>query len=134
MVKRMENPDEKQKREARKLARIRHPHVEMGIPPPANGIEGGARAGSTFDPKMFKGNIQLHKHLNEVAVSMLTKHIETSKSYKKGKTYKRNRVIDEYGIKMPEKERERLQDADSDDAREEIGQELFDFAAVSKLN
>ena len=35
---------------------------------------------------------------------------------------------------MPEKERERLQDADSDDAREEIGQELFDFAAVSKLN
>jgi hypothetical protein len=46
---------------------------------------GIARAGGTFDPKLFKGNVMLFKHLNEVALSMLRTKIESSESVKKKK-------------------------------------------------
>ena len=57
----------------------------MGIPPPKPGQENQARAGGTFDPKLFKGNVMLFKHLNEVALSMLRTKIESSESVKKKK-------------------------------------------------
>ena len=50
---------------------VRHPKVDMGVPPPVKGAEASARAGAIFDPKLFKGNCMLFKHLNEVSHSML---------------------------------------------------------------
>ena len=44
----------------------RKPRVDMGIPPPKAGQEQSARAGSTFDPKQFKGNADLQKYINEI--------------------------------------------------------------------
>jgi hypothetical protein len=41
----------------------------MGLPPPKAGENMENRAGSTFDPKNFKGNIMLFKHLNEVSLA-----------------------------------------------------------------
>jgi len=55
---------------------VRHPRVDMGVPPPVKGAETSARAGAIFDPKLFKGNCMLFKHLNEVSHSMLRKPIQ----------------------------------------------------------
>ena len=41
-----------------------------------------AKAGGTFDPKMFKGNCMLFKHLNEASLSKVRKVPEMSGSYK----------------------------------------------------
>ena len=54
---------------------VRHPPVDMGVPPPVKGAETSARAGAIFDPKFFKGNRMLFQHLNEVSHSMLRKPI-----------------------------------------------------------
>lgn len=36
-----------------------------------DGEAGTARSGGTFDPRRFKGNIQLENHFNECALSMI---------------------------------------------------------------
>jgi hypothetical protein len=75
------------------------PRVDMGIPPPKPGEENLARAGTTFDPKQFKGNCQLFSHLNEVSISMLKNSVEASDSIKKRKKAK---VIygNDYGLTL----------------------------------
>ena len=69
-----EKPVDIQKKYSRK------PKVDMGIPKPQAGQENQARAGATFDPKLFKGNVMLFKHLNEVALSMMKTKVEASES------------------------------------------------------
>jgi len=50
----------------------------MGLPPPKAGEEKTARAGATFDPKNFKGNAMLFRHLNEVSLSKCRQKFEAS--------------------------------------------------------
>lgn len=51
--------------------------VDMCIPPPIKGRENdkGNRGSTTFDPKRYKGNIQLFNHLNEFSISLMKKNI-----------------------------------------------------------
>ena len=93
----------------------RNPIVDMGIPKPEEGAENQARAGATFDPKQFKGNVMLFKHLNEVALSMMKHPVEASDSIKKKKAA-HNGVTENFGVKLLKEDQahDRLQ-SDSDD-------------------
>lgn len=51
---------------------------------------------------------------------MLKKKLPMSNSIKVDKHMKNHSAVDDYGIKLPEQDRERLRDSDSDDAREEV--------------
>tara|TARA_B110000285_G_C14833483_1_gene471979 strand:+ start:177 stop:344 length:168 start_codon:yes stop_codon:yes gene_type:complete len=52
-----------------------------------------AKAGGTFDPRMFKGNCMLFGHLNEASLSKVRKVPEMSGSYKiKRGTANRDRI------------------------------------------
>lgn len=62
-------PKRKVKTEEEKI--LRKPRVSTGIQIEEEGVEKTAKAGGTFDPRMFKGNIQLEKHFNECALSMI---------------------------------------------------------------
>jgi hypothetical protein len=48
----------------------------MGLPPKKDGEGSDTRAGATFDPKNFKGNIMLFKHLNDVSLAKYDKKLE----------------------------------------------------------
>ena len=93
----------------------RNPTVDMGIPKPQEGQENQARAGATFDPKQFKGNVMLFKHLNEVALSMMKHQVEASESIKKKKAA-HNGVTENFGVKLLKEDQahDRLQ-SDSED-------------------
>jgi len=67
---------QKKDRERERFAR--KPRADMGLPPPKPGEEKSARAGATFDPKNFKGNAMLFRHLNEVALSKCRQRFEVS--------------------------------------------------------
>lgn len=54
----------------------------MGLPSQKEGEEKMAQAGATFDPKMFKGNCMLFRHLNEASLSKVRKLPDMSGSYK----------------------------------------------------
>jgi hypothetical protein len=56
--------------------------TDTGLPPQKEGEEQTARAGATFDPKMFKGNCMLFKHLNEASIAKMRKKPEISDAYK----------------------------------------------------
>lgn len=56
--------------------------TDSRLPPPKDGEEKMAKAGGTFDPKMFKGNCMLFRHLNEASLYKVRKKPEMSASYK----------------------------------------------------
>lgn len=56
--------------------------TDTGLPPQKEGEDKTARAGATFDPKMFKGNCMLFRHLNEASIAKCRKKIEISDAYK----------------------------------------------------
>lgn len=105
----------------------RHPKVDMGLPPEKEGQEKTAKAGSTFDPKLIKGNCMLFKHINEVTLSMLSKmlvDVGTSNSVNRQKI-KSKRVTENYGIPITEKKDKTEQKAEGseDELLEELNQE-----------
>lgn len=94
---------------------------DFGLPPQKEGEEKQAKAGTTFDPKNFKGNAQLFIHLNEVALSMLKVKYQASESIKKKK---KKKVIygDDYNTILPDDvlaERRNTYDDDSNNEEEE---------------
>ena len=56
--------------------------TDSRLPPAKDGQEAMAKAGGTFDPRMFKGNCMLFNHLNEASLSKTKKIPEMSGSYK----------------------------------------------------
>lgn len=94
------------------------PRVDMGIPPPKKGQENQARAGATFDPKQFKGNVMLFQHLNEVSISMLKHPVQSSESVNKRKDSKKT-FGDYYGIKLLEEDQEKTKIQDSSSSSDE---------------
>ena len=110
VVKPEEKPLDIQKKYSRK------PRVDMGIPKPQAGQENQARAGTTFDPKLFKGNVMLFKHLNEVSISMMKHKVEASDSIKKKKI---NNVTatENYGVQLLKEDQvhDRMQSDSEDD-------------------
>ena len=105
----------KEEKSPKKAKIVLNPRVDMGIPQQKPGQEHQARAGATFDPKQFKGNVMLFQHLNEVALSMLRKPVEPSASVKKKKHIKTS-FNDDYGLKLLEEDIKRnkvVQDSDS---------------------
>lgn len=88
-----------------------------------------------FEPRMFKGNAELNGYLNEMSIGMLKSVPNVSPSYRKNKNkINKNSVIDDYNIKMPEKEQEHLQNSDSDDAKHEIENDEYILNTLQKLN
>jgi hypothetical protein len=77
-------PKRREKSEQEKICR--KPRVLMGFSL-REGEDETAKAGGVFDPRMFKGNIQLEKHFNECALSMIPsrKIPPQSDSYKMNK-------------------------------------------------
>ena len=67
-----------QKKERNRFSR--KPRADMGLPPPQGGEEKSARAGATFDPKNFRGNAMLFRHLNEVALAKCRQKFEVSEA------------------------------------------------------
>ena len=61
-------PKRREKSELEKI--IRKPRVLMGFSL-REGEDETAKAGGIFDPKMFKGNIQLERFFNECALSKI---------------------------------------------------------------
>tara|TARA_B110000285_G_C15105168_1_gene607524 strand:- start:907 stop:1296 length:390 start_codon:yes stop_codon:yes gene_type:complete len=113
---------------------VRHPRVDMGVPPPVKGAETSARAGAIFDPKLFKGNCMLFKHLNEVSHSMLRAPIKNiSEATLVQKIKKRSSAIDDYGINLPDEDIKRV-GADSDEAEDEVTKEQERLDTIHKLN
>ena len=99
----------------------------MGLPPEKEGQEKTAKAGSTFDPKLIKGNCMLFKHINEVTLSMLSKmlvDVGTSNSVNRQKI-KTKRVTENYGIPITDKKAQTQQKVEDSEGEliEELEQE-----------
>jgi hypothetical protein len=54
----------------------------LGTKAPKQAGERQGKAGATFDPKNFKGNVQLFRHLADISVSMCRQKFESTDAIK----------------------------------------------------
>lgn len=72
------------------------------------------KAGATFDPKNFRGNTDLYKHMTDFQLSMMQEYSPMKSPSLNLKKKKKTTYVDDYGVTLPEAAIERNRKGDSE--------------------